>query len=241
MSPGITEEITRQLLREILREEIPPGDKLAPERELAVRFNTNRNTLREALRNIQGLNLITARQGDGQRVRDFRKTGEWTLVPWFIQMEGGTADERVRLLEDILRLRRILIEDVVRSLAGQGSEEEILAMRGLVRRQREAGDDTAAMVETDLELLLAMVDASRSLAFKWIFNTVVRMYREVVFTHPGLWYFTDDYCEKYDAVLDACAAHDATRAVTIIREHLEESDETILQAIHALRDLAEKL
>lgn len=240
MSPSIADDITRRLLKEILREEISAGDKLPPERELAVRFNTNRNTLREALRNLATLNLITARQGDGLRVQDFRESGEWTLVPWFIQVEGGSIDERIQLLEDILRLRRILIEDVVMSLARQGTKAEIQEMRALVAKQRGNLGDARAMVETDLDLLLAMVDASRSLAFKWIFNTVVKMYRDIVFTHPGFWYFSDDYCDKYDAILDACASHNPSLASEVIRSHLEESDETILQAIHALQDLAEE-
>jgi DNA-binding FadR family transcriptional regulator len=240
MSPSISDDITQRLLREILRGEISAGAKLPPERELAVRFNTNRNTLREALRNLATMNLIAARQGDGLRVQDFRETGEWTLVPSLIQVEGGTVDERIQILEDILRLRRVLIEDVVRSVARQGTPEEIVAMRALVRRQRAHLGDAGAMVEIDLEILLALVSASRSLAFKWIFNTVVRMYREIVSVHPGLLYFSDDYCETYDAILDACAAHDADRAAGIMKVHLEESDEAIFQAIHALRVLAEE-
>ncbi|MFH1533044.1 MAG: GntR family transcriptional regulator [Pseudomonadota bacterium] len=240
MSPSISDDITHTLLREILQGEIEAGDKLPPERELAVRFSTNRNTLREALRNLATMNLIAARQGDGLRVQDFRETGEWTLVPWLIQMEGGTVNERVQILEDILRLRRVLMGDMVRSLARQGTEEEILAMRALVEAQRAHFGDARSMVETDLDLLLAMVAASRSLAFKWIFNTVVRMYREIVFAHPGLLYFSDAYCDTYDAILDACAAHDADRAAEVIRAHLEESDEAILETIHALRVLSEE-
>ncbi len=240
MSPSISDGITHSLLREILQGEFKAGDKLPPERELAVRFHTNRNTLREALRNLATMNLIAARQGDGLRVQDFRETGEWTLVPWMIQMEGGTLDERIQLLEDILRLRRVLIEDVVRTLALQGTEDEILSMRVIVERQRDHFDDPRVMVETDLELLLAMVAASRSLAFKWIFNTVVRMYREIVLVHPGLLYFSDDYCDTYDEMLCACAEHDPVKAAAMMRAHLEESDEVILGTIHALRDLAEE-
>ena len=240
MKPSISDDITRRLLRDILRGRINPGEKLPPERELAVRFNTNRNTLREALRNLTTLNLIAARQGDGLRVQDFRKSGEWTLVPWFLQMEGGTVDERVQLLEDILRLRRILIEDVVRTLARQGTPEEIRGIRALVQQQRDHFGNARAMVKTDLDILLAMVDASRSLAFKWIFNTVVRMYKEIVFAHPRFWYFSDDYCEQFDAVLTACAAHDPDRAAGVMQAHFDESDGTILQAIHALRDLVEE-
>jgi GntR family transcriptional regulator, transcriptional repressor for pyruvate dehydrogenase complex len=241
MSPSISDDITQRLMREILRGEIAAGDKLPPERELAVRFKTNRNTLREALRNLATMNLIAARQGDGLRVQDFRETGEWTLVPSLIQVEGGTVDERIQILEDILRLRRVLIGDVVRSVAKQGTEEEILAMRALVELQRSHFGEAGPMVETDLELLLALVAASRSLAFKWIFNTVARMYRQIVFVHPGLLYFSDDYCETYDAILDACAAHDPSKAAEIMGTHLEESDEAIFQAIHALRVLAEEI
>ncbi|MBM4373217.1 MAG: FadR family transcriptional regulator, partial [Deltaproteobacteria bacterium] len=209
---SIADGITEHLLSEILRDGFRAGDRLPPERELAVRFGTNRNTLREALRNLATMNLISARQGDGLHVLDFRETGELHLLPLFLRFEGGTVEERIQLLEDVLRMRRLLIVEVVRGLALQGSGEDVRAIRTLVEEQRGHQGDLHAMVETDLEILLAMVKASRSLAIMWVFNTVVRLYREIVFVHPGLWYFAEDYCDRLDQVLEACSARDPARA-----------------------------
>ena len=47
---AISESVADQLRLAILRGEVAVGERLPPERELAPRFGTNRNTLREAIR-----------------------------------------------------------------------------------------------------------------------------------------------------------------------------------------------
>src|SRR2546430_17039742 len=70
------EGVVARLRRDILLGRFQPGDRLPPERELATRLSTNRNTLREALRILESENLVRARQGDGTIVLDWRTSGE---------------------------------------------------------------------------------------------------------------------------------------------------------------------
>ena len=60
---AISESVAEQLRTAILRGEVQVGERLPPERELAPRFGTNRNTLREAIRSLEAQGLVVARQG----------------------------------------------------------------------------------------------------------------------------------------------------------------------------------
>jgi len=57
------DEIEAQIRDLIAKGQLRPGDKLPPERDLALRFNVSRNTLREALRALEQAKLIELRKG----------------------------------------------------------------------------------------------------------------------------------------------------------------------------------
>lgn len=233
---SISDEITVQILRLILRGTLSPGERLPPERELAVRFNTNRNTLREAIRNLQTLNVVEARQGDGLKVRDYREVGELNLLPHFLR-ETKDLDSLVLVLEDMLRVRRLLLTDVCELIAERASEEQIEEIRSLVDRQRDQLEDPENLVQTDLEISQAMVRASASLASRWLFNTIVKIYQDIVFQFPDLWVFAADYVDSMAAVVEEASLGRGAEARKIMQAHLESSDEMILSAVRSFRDM----
>ena len=51
-SSSLTSVVGKEIERQILEGELRPGDRLPAERDLAEKFGTNRNTLREALRTL---------------------------------------------------------------------------------------------------------------------------------------------------------------------------------------------
>lgn len=232
---SIADEITRQFLELILSGKFAPGERLPGERELAASFNTNRNTLREAVRNLETLNLLEARQGDGIRVKDFATDGEMNLVPHFLRY---TTDDEARfaVIEDVLRLRRLLLAEVVDAISRRASSEEIEEMRRMVREQEANRDDPKKLLLADLAILQAMVSASRSLAFRWVFNTMAKLYEEVALQFPSLWVFTSDYVEALDGILQAAARRRPAEARKLMERHLVESDKLILRAVRALKE-----
>jgi DNA-binding GntR family transcriptional regulator len=67
-STGLADEIAFQLRAEILDGKLPPGARLQHE-ELAVRFGVSRTPIREALRQLHALNLVTVEPNRGATVR----------------------------------------------------------------------------------------------------------------------------------------------------------------------------
>ena len=82
---NIAATVFQDLRRAILRGEFAPGERLPGERELAQKYQTNRNTLREAVRRLEHARLVTVRHGQGVTVADFRKTGTMELLPPFLE------------------------------------------------------------------------------------------------------------------------------------------------------------
>lgn len=74
--PALWREIAATLTEEIGRGQIPQGEKLPTEAELAARFGVNRHTVRHALADLAARGLVHARRGAGVFV-----TGQPTVYP----------------------------------------------------------------------------------------------------------------------------------------------------------------
>ena len=62
---ALSEKIAERLLSLIKEKQLKPGDRLPPERELAVSMGVSRPSLREALRALSIMHIIENRQGSG--------------------------------------------------------------------------------------------------------------------------------------------------------------------------------
>src|ERR1700754_4506776 len=82
---NIAQHIFEDLRRQILGGELSPGERLLGERELATRYGTNRNTLREAVRKLEQTRLVSVRHGRGVSVTDFRRAGTLELLSPYLQ------------------------------------------------------------------------------------------------------------------------------------------------------------
>ena len=61
----LADVILEQLENMIIEGSLQPGEKLLPERELALQFNVSRPSLREAIQKLEIKGLVTRRQGGG--------------------------------------------------------------------------------------------------------------------------------------------------------------------------------
>lgn len=90
----LAEEIQKVIIDGIIK----PGEHLPSERNLAETFNVTRNTVREALRTLEQLRLVSIRQGSRITVLDYLTTAGFDFVAeLFRTSEKGVAN----LMEDI--------------------------------------------------------------------------------------------------------------------------------------------
>src|SRR5262249_36351271 len=98
------EDVAEQLRDAILDGRFPPGTKLPPERELALEFRVNRTSIREAMKVLEGLGLVSIRQGDGATVRPLVEASFEVLAPMIFHGGRIDADMLVETFEVVLPL-----------------------------------------------------------------------------------------------------------------------------------------
>src|SRR5229473_6782024 len=63
--PAATEHAVGAIMRLLTSGEIGPGDRLPPERDLALRLGVSRSSLREAIRGLEMMRVVQVRHGGG--------------------------------------------------------------------------------------------------------------------------------------------------------------------------------
>jgi GntR family transcriptional repressor for pyruvate dehydrogenase complex len=226
---SVADQVARKLRSEILSGRLPAGAKLPGERDLSRDLGTNRNTLREALRTLEALGLVHARQGDGVSVLDYRRTGELQVLPLFLT--EGRPEERGSVLADLLRLRRVLLTDMSASAAERADDAAVATLRLRledIRALIATGGNGDRLPLVDLEFYRTLAAATRSLVAQWSFNTFARAYIDIVEALPSLWITPPGYVDTLTALVDAIAAHDADGTRRILDRHLRQVDGTLV-------------
>ncbi|MGM0574849.1 MAG: FadR/GntR family transcriptional regulator [Myxococcota bacterium] len=222
------DDIFQDLQRRILRREFAPGDRLPPERNLAGQYDTNRNTLREAIRKLEQVGLVTVRQGRGVTIADYHRTGTMSLLGAYLE-HGDDVAGRVEVLMDVLEARAAVLRIAVSRIARRAEAQDVARLRSIAASQIRAfeAEDRVALARGDVAWLDALVDGAHSLTVRWMANTFLEIYRGVIERFPSLWIMEDTYPAYLTALVDAIVDRDGERAAAVIGDFFERADRTL--------------
>ncbi|MBI2897801.1 MAG: FadR family transcriptional regulator [Deltaproteobacteria bacterium] len=218
------------LVAELLKGRYPVGSRLAPERDLALRYGTSRSTVREALRRIETLGLVRARQGSGLEVRDLFRDGRIGLLPVWLRAGAPGAAPAV-VLKELLRLRRILVAEILRMCAAYSNGSSIGEARARLAAAWQVRADRSAFLRADFELMHSLTSASGFAPAAWMLNAVEGVYVELAGQLAPLLPTPRDYHRVHAQALDALEARDPGRAVELVDGYFERHDKRLLEAL----------
>lgn len=220
LADAIAEHLERLILEGVLR----PGEKLLPERDLALKLDVSRPSLRDALAKLEERGLLVTGRG-GTSVARF-------LAP--------IADPLASLLQDnpqagydYLEYRRSVEAAAAGLAAERATDIDREAIRGIVARMKaaHAHDDSAEEAEADADLHVAIYEAAHNLVMLHIMRTLSELLRNNVFysradlySRPGV---RDALLSQHLALADAVLAGDAAAARAAADGHIAYTSRTL--------------
>jgi GntR family transcriptional repressor for pyruvate dehydrogenase complex len=237
-SSNLTNRIFVELRRQILKGELLPGERLPGERELAQKYDTNRNTLREAVRRLEQLHLVTVRHGQGVTVADFRKSGTLELLAPFIE-SGPELVEVTHILEDLLPARLVFIEFTTRLAVRRATDQDhqrLADITELLVAAFERGD-RLVIAHGFHRWLDTLVDASHSLSVRWVSNPFLELYRKLIDRFPTLWVLDPGFPGHLSQLMEAMRRGDEEAAIDATRQYYEHLDHELIRLLDALLSL----
>ena len=213
------EDVADQLRDAILDGRFAAGTKLPPERELALEFRVNRTSVREAIKVLEGLGLVTVRQGDGATVRPLVDASLEVLGPMIFH--GGRID--FELVAEMAEVMRPLLLEMGRLAIARCRPADLTA----IRRFRDVAADTTRDREDRYAaihaLFVLLADMTRNRVWQMLARRLhalfrqepVRAARERLRRDPGRFVPTIDAC------LAALAAGRTAEAVTRLQQLIQ--------------------
>ena len=175
---SVTEAVFDQLKAVILRGDVPAGERLPAERDLAARLGVNRNAVREALQRLAQLRLVSIQAGGATRVLDFKAHAGLELLSSLLFGSDGVP--RVDAIRSMVELRTALGPDIAARAATRRADAVVPRLHALVEAMSEIEDgDPVRLQQSSLALWRVLVDASGNVAYALLMNTLERAYRGV--------------------------------------------------------------
>ncbi len=137
---AVRDRVADRIQAQILDGSLRAGSRLPPERELARQFGVNRSSVREALKTLEQLGLVSSRQGSGTLVGSVEHASLDVLLR-LLFLDGRP---NVPWIRDFLDLREAIAPGLMRAALERASDGELAEILELLTRvldpQLEAGE-----------------------------------------------------------------------------------------------------
>jgi GntR family transcriptional repressor for pyruvate dehydrogenase complex len=212
---SISEDIAQQILDLISSGKLVPGQRLPSERELCKNFGAARSSLREALRGLSMIGVLTARVGEGTSVaadggKFLGKIMEWRLIT------------EKHDIENLLEVRIALEGVAAANMALHGTEADIAKLGALLAKMKSSVKDKKQFAAFDLEFHVTLAKASgNSLLFDLICmirNQLVTALDKLLLPHVRPLTY-----KEHAVIFQAIERRDAKSASDAMHVHLESS------------------
>jgi len=207
---NLTTLILRELRDYVVAQGLREGDRLPPERELAMRLSVSRPTLRSALQWLSQRGALRRVQGGGTFLQP-------NCLAVLVESPGYGPDVPAELSE-VVEARVVLEPSLVRLVARRIDADAVSALEAIVQREAECLDDQDAWREQYLHFHLQLSRLSG--------NSILADTLQVLFA-PMLGILIDPQfdaaeCQAHHkAVVEALAHGDENAAAEKMQAHLE--------------------
>jgi GntR family transcriptional repressor for pyruvate dehydrogenase complex len=205
-----------------------PGQRLPPERELAIQFGVSRSSVREAIRELVALNILVTRPGAGTYVTELATAELFAPLHFALRVDPPS-------LLHLFELRRILEPVAAAVAATRLTDEAIVGLMNLVAEAAQGSQDGDAdgLVQADERIHEEIIETMRNPLISAITRSlreVAHQSREFTASVPSVRAQTVDELESLVAAL---AAHDPLRAEAAMIRHLTRLEDAARKAIGA--------
>ena len=208
----LPKQIANKIIEYIVRNDLPTGEKLPNEFELAELLNVGRSTVREAVKSLTTRNILEVRQGAGTFVSNGR------LGVFDDPLGFAFIKDKHKLIMDLLEVRIIIEPRIAAMAAFAATKEDIAELQHLCKEvERLIAQEENHMI-ADIALHTKLAESSGNIVVPNllpIIQNAISLF--VTLTNQGL---RQETIENHRMIVDAIAARDANAASEAMLLHL---------------------
>jgi len=194
---------------------LTPGAKLPPERELAAHFKVARSSLRQALKVLEIMGVITQKIGDGSYLNRDASTVLRVPMEFLFLLDHTTIEELAEL--------RFIIEPALASKAAErASSKDIELLRQSITDLENSKGDRVKMVAADLLFHRTIFQASGNRLTSRLFHTIHRAMLDMI-TVTSQMVDLEHTVAFHKPILKAIERRDPDLASRLMKEHIDDA------------------
>lgn len=169
----IFEQVSAEIKKQIYRGILKPGDRLAPENEMARSLNVSRQTIRESMRILELSGFITIKRGvnGGPIIENTISNRVSQGLSEAIQMGPAT-------LEDLIATWRLIEKEVLPQVIKKADEENIKSLRDIIERAKEKLEERTPIFHEIIEFHKDIAKSSKNHIFTIVLNSIMAVYAD---------------------------------------------------------------
>lgn len=211
--------VVDQLAHRIIGGELAPGTILPTEGALGEEFGFSRTVMREALKLLEERGLVRVEQGRGTTVQPRES---WSLLDADVLEIALEYDFDTVLLDDLVRVRRVLEADMARVAALRLAEDELAWLSENVDQMAETTGDYPRFQQLDLSFHRVVMRASGSEIGRAIVGTIHAFGgRRPLLNDPAPAATLERTAVEHRGILEALVARDSELAASRIAAHID--------------------
>jgi GntR family transcriptional repressor for pyruvate dehydrogenase complex len=217
LEPGLRlyESAFAAIRQYIVRERLKPGDPLPSERLIQQQLGISRGPVREALRVLQSIGMIEARQGKGLFVKEMDPR---PMVDAFL---SHLSLFDTQSFNHLLGLREVLELGAAELAAKERTEDDLAAMKSLLDSMRGRIKRQKLVIEEDMGFHEALVRATHNPLLAYLYGCLtpflVAVRERGELSDQVVIGCLTDHTAIYEAIRD----QDAGLAIRLMQEHME--------------------
>ena len=217
----IGQEVARRIER-LIADELKPGDKLPPERQLAEMFEVSRSSIRDGIHTLEIAGLLDRRQGAGTVVRELSAESVATPLTSVLAQKG-------QLVSELLDVRKMLEPGLAARAATNATDEDLGEMEEILRRQREKVARGEPTIDEDSEFHSAIALAANNTVILKVLDVLMDLLRETRERSLQVEGRLQRSFAGHRRILSALKRRDPDAAEKAMRKHLQDIEEIVLQ------------
>ncbi len=230
----LADAIVEHIQQLIIEGGLLPGERLLPERDLAVKLQVSRPTLRDALAKLATLGLVRTDSQGAAHVSELVGKSIRDPLALLIDNQEGTFH--------YLEFRQIVEGEAAAFAALRASEPDQELIRQHYERMSAAHkkNDAEAHAQADAEFHIAIYEASHNLVIMHIMRSLETMLRSnVVLNRKSLFAFRghNRLLDEHEAIFAAIMRRDPEAARKAAQLHVDNT----LKTLHEIYDAEKRL
>lgn len=212
---NVTQLLIQRFQKMIRDGVLTQGSRLPSERDLAVHFGVARSSLRQALKVLEIMGILTQKVGDGTYLA--KDSSAVLAVPMeFLFLLDDTS------VQELSELRLLMEPGLARLAAERATAEDIILLRKSVRDLEASRGNTAKLVAADLLFHRAIFVASKNRAASSVYQTIHRAMAKMILVTSRL-VELEHTLSFHKPIMLAIEKRDGQRAARLMSEHLQDA------------------